>query len=238
MIVLQLSVGRCSVGSATAQSKPRRFSGARDATPLLRAFRETGDPAAREQVVELYLPLVRALARRYANRGERLEDLVQVGSVGLIHAVDRFDPDRGTFGAFAVPTICGEIKRHLRDRSSAVRLPRRLDDPRTEFARNPVSLSDRSDGRDVDGVMLVDGAYGACDDRILLAAAFRTLAKRERRILHLRFYAGLSQAEIARELGLSQIQVSRLIRTSLERLRGAIGETRSTTRSRQTSQSL
>jgi RNA polymerase sigma-B factor len=221
-------------------------------------------------VVELYLPLVRVLARRYANRGERLEDLVQVGSVGLIHAVDRFDPARGTqFGAFAIPTICGEIQKHLRDRSGAVRVPRRLAEltvrvrsPRerlaaclrraptvselaeetglaetevaealwTDLIRTPISLSAGSEERDLEGVVPPDGAYSASDDRLLLAAGFRALAKRERRILHLRFYAGLSQAEIARELGLSQIQVSRLIRTSLERMRSALGETDSTSR--------
>ncbi len=78
-------------------------------------------------MVELYLPLVRALARRFAHRGERLDDLVQVGSIGLIEAIDRFDPDRGAdFPSFAIPTITGEIKNHLRDRTAAVRVPRRL----------------------------------------------------------------------------------------------------------------
>ena len=266
------------MGSATTHSKTLRFSSAHDSARLLRAYRETGDLTARERVVELYLPLVRALARRYANRGERLEDLVQVGSLGLIQAIDRFDPDRGCdFGAFAMPTICGEIKKHLRDRSAAVRVPRRLVEltvrvrsPRerlsaclrrpptvselaretglaetevvealqTELARTPISLSARGESGDLDRAMLVEGAFGRSDDRLLLAAGFRTLAERERRILHLRFYAGLSQAEIARELGLSQIQVSRLIRASLERMRSALGESKPKATLRQTARGL
>ena len=96
------------------------------ATGLLRRYRETRDPAARERLIELHLPLVRALARRYANRGELLEDLVQVGAIGLIEAIDRFDPEKGSdFASFAVPTITGEIRNHLRDRTTVVRIPRR-----------------------------------------------------------------------------------------------------------------
>ena len=99
-------------------------------------------PDARERLVELYLPLVRALARRFAHRGERLDDLVQVGSIGLIDAIDRFDPERGAdFPSFAIPTITGEIKNHLRDRAAAVRVPRGLAErtlslqgPRTRLA--------------------------------------------------------------------------------------------------------
>src|SRR5262245_51799884 len=109
---------------------------------LARAYRGAGDAAARERLVELHLPLVRALARRYSHCGERLDDLVQVGSIGLIQAIDRFDPGRGnSFASFAVPTIVGEIKHHLRDRASTVRQPRRLSElnrslrqPRAELA--------------------------------------------------------------------------------------------------------
>jgi RNA polymerase sigma-B factor len=233
-----------------------------DPGALLRAYHRTGDAEARERLVQLYLPLVRALARRYANRGEAHEDLVQVGSIGLIQAIDRFDPERGSdFASFAIPTITGEIKNHLRDRSTAVRVPRRLAElswslrsPRerlatrlsrsptltelareagvreddvaealeTERARSPVPLPDGGSGP-VNGAIVVEGVFESCDDRLLLAACFRTLAERERRIMHLRFFAGLSQAEIAAEVGLSQIQVSRLIRSSLERMRGALG---------------
>lgn len=228
---------------------------------LLRLHRETGDVVARERLIELHLPLVRVLARRYAHHGERIEDLVQVGSIGLIEAIDRFDPKKGSdLASFAVPTIAGEIRNHLRDRTTVVRIPRRaaelstrlraarggltarlcraptlselaremgvceddaLDAIETENARSTLPLGDVSG--DEEATPVADDAFETCDDRLLLAAGFRTLDARQRRILHLRFYAGLSQAEIAREVGLSQIQVSRVIRTSLERMRGALG---------------
>jgi len=233
-----------------------------DSGALLRAYRRTGDPGARERLVELHLPLVRTIARRYANRGERLEDLVQVGSIGLIGAIDRFDPGRGDLASYAVPMIAGEIRHHLRDRAATVRVPRRLTEltstlrtPResltrrlsrpptvaelareagvrehdvveaieTERARIPVSLSSAEEGSgQPEATILVDGVFDSSDRRLLLAAGFRTLGARERRILHLRFFADLSQDEIAREMGLSQVQVSRLIRASLERMRAAL----------------
>src|SRR5215510_6594379 len=93
---------------------------------LQRAYHVDGNVGAREQLIEAYLPLARSLARRFAHRGERVEDLVQVASIGLIKAVDRFEPSRGVdFAAFAAPTIIGEIRRHLRDRSALIRVPRR-----------------------------------------------------------------------------------------------------------------
>jgi RNA polymerase sigma-B factor len=193
---------------------------------LLRRYAETGDPCAREMLIELHLPLVRALARRYANRGERLEDLVQVGSIGLIQAIDRFDPARGSdLVSFAVPTITGEIKRHLRDRSAIVRVPRSVGG----YAPPPLSLS-VAEGESVerDAALVVEGEFEMSEERLLLAAGFRTLAERERRILHLRFFAGLSQQEIASQIGISQIQVSRLIRNSLDRMRGTLGTRRAT----------
>lgn len=206
-----------------ASARDRAGEGARgadDRHALLRRFGETGDVEARERLVELHLPLVRALARRYAHRGERLEDLVQVGSIGLIHAVDRFDPARGgDLVSFAVPTITGEIRRHLRDRAAIVRAPRE----RGGGARAPVCLSLTE--RELDTDPGADVAFEASDERLLLAAGFRTLTERERRILHLRFFAGLSQREIASQIGLSQIQVSRVIRRALEHLRGALGAT-------------
>jgi RNA polymerase sigma-B factor len=233
-------------------------------TGLLRSYRETRNPAARERLIELHLPLVWALARRYAHRGERLEDLVQVGAIGLIEAIDRFDPGRGSdFASFAVPTITGEIRNHLRDRTTVVRIPRRagelnlrlraesnqlaarlsrpptldelaraagigendvLEAMKTDGARKPVPLQTWS-GMEVapDAAICVDGGLDSSDDRLLLAAGFRALDARQRRIVLLRFFAGLSQAEIAREVGISQIQVSRLIRASLERMRRALG---------------
>jgi RNA polymerase sigma-B factor len=236
--------------------------GRRASEALLRGYRQNGDLAARERLIELHLPLVRVLARRYAHRGERLEDLVQVGAIGLIEAIDRFDPAKGSdLASFAVPTITGEIKNHLRDRAALVRIPRRFgqlnmvlraerrdlaaqlsraptlselarhagireDEVReaiaTELVRTPVPLPPADEGAEPDPAVLVDDAFESADDRLLLAAGFRALDTRQRRILHLRFFAGMSQAEIGREVGLSQIQVSRLIRTSLDRLREAL----------------
>jgi RNA polymerase sigma-B factor len=188
---------------------------------LLRTYRETGDTSARAEVIERHLPLVRVLARRYAHRGERMEDLVQVGSIGLIDAVDRFDPTRGDFVSFAVPTISGQIKNHFRDRSKVVRIPRGV----AALSERPrvVPLSELNP--DGEPTTPAEDTFETCDDRLLLAAGFRTLDARQRRILHLRFYAGLSQSEIAGEVGLSQIQVSRVIRASLERMRRVLART-------------
>jgi RNA polymerase sigma-B factor len=239
-----------------------------DTDSLLRLYRETGDLVARQQLIERHLPLVRVLARRYAHRGERVEDLVQVGSIGLIQAIDRFDPEKGTdLASFAVPTIAGEIKNHLRDKATVVRIPRRTAALNARVRREEASLTarlrrsptlselaralemgedDAADAIEIERsrstlpltavatddapASVLDDAFETCDDRLLLAAGFRTLDARQRRILHLRFYAGLSQAEIAREVGLSQIQVSRVIRASLDRMRGALGRTGSANR--------
>ena len=255
--------GAIRTGRAWDRKLADRCSARDDPATLLRLYKSTGDSSARQQLIELHLPLVRALARRYAHCGEGLEDLVQVGSIGLIEAVDRFDPERGTdLASFAVPTITGEIKKHLRDRSTVVRIPRRLaelsallrvrrevlaarlsrpptvselaqelgvgeDDVveamETERVRVPLGLSTAgAEDRRLEAAIALDDALDSTEERLLLAAGFRTLAERERRILHLRFFGGLSQTEIAREVGLSQIQVSRLIRDSLERLRGAL----------------
>jgi RNA polymerase sigma-B factor len=205
-----------------ASPTPRSAEMRDDHLALLRAYRCHGDETARERLIELLLPLVQALAYRYANRGERLEDLVQVGSIGLIRAIDRFDPERGDdFASFAVPTITGEIRHHLRDRAAVVRIPRRhavLNASRTAVS---LSIPEEVDGR-LDRAMTITGTYDATEDRLLVVAGLRTLAARERRIMHLRFFAGLSQGEIAQEVGVSQVQVSRLIRASLERMRGAL----------------
>jgi RNA polymerase sigma-B factor len=245
--------------SACARNADRR----EESEILLSTYRRTADPAVRERLIELHLPLVRALARRYAHCGERQEDLVQVGSIGLIEAIDRFDPERGSdLASFAIPTITGAIRNHLRDRTTAVKIPRRLTELNlslrlrreslaarlarpptvrelardagvgeadvaeaigTERVRTVVPLSTGDGDEPLDGAIVVDDIFESCDDRLLLAAGFRTLDERQRRILHLRFFAELSQAEIGRELGLSQVQVSRLIRASLERMRGALG---------------
>jgi RNA polymerase sigma-B factor len=228
---------------------------------VLRAYRRTRDPLLRERLVREYLPLVRALARRYAGRGEPLDDLIQVGALGLLEAIDRFDPQRGeSLATFAVPTITGRIRNHLRDRSCAVRVPRRLAQLSREVKRSrdeiaarlgrPPTLAEltRDIGAPREELMEAleteqvlaplsftaaeaaraeqpsDDPFRSSDDRILLAAGFRVLDQRERRILHLRFFAGLSQSEVAVAVGLSQVQVSRLISASLARMRAALRE--------------
>ena len=237
--------------------------GAAYALELFRAYREQGDLSARERLVGRYLPLVRALARRHGHRGEQLEDLVQVGAIGLLNAIDRFDPDRGVdFAAFAVPTVVGELRRHSRDRTWPVRVPRRFQELRreldrpgeelarklarpptpselarevgapeddvlrafeTERVRTPVSLSSPSPGDQAE-LLTFELSAGEdpavqCEDRVLVASGLRRLDGRARRIVHLRFFEGLSQAQIAREVHLSQIHVSRLLRQALTTLR-------------------
>jgi RNA polymerase sigma-B factor len=232
---------------------------------LLYAYHRQGDLRARERLIQQYMPLVRSLARRHAGRGEQVEDLVQVGSIGLINAVDRFELDRGVdLSAYAIPSIVGEMKRHLRDRIWPIRIPRRLqelnaslgrsaaelalalDRPATvdEMAREagvgrdeavealaavrahqPVSLSDDANGSRPEGGLAaeVEDGYEVGEDRAVLAKGFRALDQRERRLLHLAFFKGMSQAQIAREVGISQIHVSRLTRRALEKLRAEIG---------------
>ena len=168
----------------------------------------------RRQRIEAHLPLVRALALRFARRGEPLDDLVQVGCIGLIHAVDRHDPDRGTFEAYAVPTITGEIQRHLRDRGSVLRVPPRVV---AEAGRPRLESLEDDDGPPADPIAAVDA-------RLTLAAALRTLPLHERRILVLWLYGERSQRSIAVEIGLSQVHVSRLLRRALERLRHDLDE--------------
>jgi RNA polymerase sigma-B factor len=123
---MHLEMSTVSEREMTIVAAERLTRSCNSSAELLRAYREEGDLSARERLIEAYIPLVVSIARPYANRGERLEDLVQVGSIGLIKAVDRFEPDREVqFAAFAIPNILGEIKRHLRDRCGAMRIPRR-----------------------------------------------------------------------------------------------------------------
>ena len=251
-------------GTAPPRSTVERPSAASvmSSRALLHAYHRQGDLGARDRLIEDYLPLVRRIARQHAGRGEPLEDLVQVGSIGLINAIDRFDLDRGVdLAAYAIPSIVGEIKRHLRDRVGPIRIPRRLQEvnaslnagaaglgaklqrPATvaELAREagvehelalealkaqrahePVSLSEDGNG---EGELKssAEGGYETGEDRALLARGFRALDQRERRLLHLAYFAGLSQARIAGEVGISQIHVSRLTRRALEKLRVEVG---------------
>jgi RNA polymerase sigma-B factor len=179
----------------------------------------------RTRLIEQHLPLVTTLARRFDHRGERLEDLVQVGAIGLIKAVDRFEPERGvTLGAFAAPTIAGEIKRHLRDRTWPLAVPRRLREsrPLSEFV-DPSVRAEEPTAAGTQAVIDAERARERGEDRALLTSALEALDGRKRHIVQLRFYSDLSQAEIAVTLGISQAQVSRLLQEALVALRGAIG---------------
>ena len=244
---------------------PRTGPAASDAS-LLRSYHETGDVRARQELIERHLPLVRRLAQRYARRGEAVEDLTQVGVVGLIKAIDRFDGGYGvSLATYAAPNILGEIKRHFRDRGWAMRVPRDIQElnvklhraidrltvklgrsPRVEelagetgatpeqvlealessSAYSAISLSERPPGSDdddgsnpLDAVGDDDPAYERSEDRLMLRTTLRHLPARERQILHLRFFEGLTQSEIADRVGVSQMHVSRLIRDSLGRMR-------------------
>jgi RNA polymerase sigma-B factor len=235
---------------------------------LLCRYHEDGDLAAREQLIERYLSLVRSLARRYAYRGEPLDDLVQIGCIGLIKAIDRFDVNRGVeLTTYATPNIIGEIKRHFRDKGWSVRVPRGLQELNVQLSRlveeltvqlgRSPTISDLSEasgaeeeevlealesGRAYTSLSLSGGGVGADDESLdpmetlgeeehryeiseewaVIAPGLRALDDRERKILHLRFFQGLTQSQIAQQVGISQMHVSRLIRRSLEKIRAEI----------------
>jgi RNA polymerase sigma-B factor len=179
---------------------------------------ERGDSANRHHVIEGYLPLVRRIARRFNGRGERLEDLVQVGAIGLIGAVDRCDPERAsTLTAYVAACVEGEIRRHLRDRSAVVRVPRRIqaDVVLATAAHNPVPLDE-----DLDQVL---GRSEHFDEsslaRAMVTSAARTLDARERHLVALRYFGDLSQSEIGGIVGLSQVHVSRLLHGAIAKMR-------------------
>ena len=237
---------------------------------LLRRYHEQGDLQAREQLIEQYMSLVRSLARRYSYRGEQLEDLVQIGAIGLIKAIDRFDLERGVeLTTYATPNIIGEIKRHFRDKGWSVRVPRGLQELNVQLSRlieqltvqlgrsptigelakasdsteeevlealesgraySSLSLSTgggQEDGEELDPLESLgseEPRYEVSEHLAMLAPGFRALDERERRILHLRFFEGLTQSQIAQQVGISQMHVSRLIRRSLEKIRAEIAE--------------
>lgn len=232
---------------------------------LLVRLRRDGDAAAREELITRYLPLVRSLARRFMSRGQPLEDLIQVGSIGLIKAIDRFDIERGVeLSTYATPTILGEIKRYFRDKGWAVKVPRALQDLNVrlnkviehmtvDLQRSPtiaelaaatevteeevvealesgrayssVSIFSGGSGEDEESLELLDclgreeQAYDIVEQRRLLAPAMERLDPRERLILHLRFFEGMTQTQVAARIGISQMHVSRLIRKSIDSLR-------------------
>jgi RNA polymerase sigma-B factor len=237
---------------------------------LLRRYHENGDLQAREKLIEQYMSLVRSLARRYSYRGEQLEDLVQIGAIGLIKAIDRFDLDRGVeLTTYATPNIIGEIKRHFRDKGWSVRVPRGLQELNVQLSRlveqltvqlsrsptipelakaagveeeevlealesgrayTSLSLSVGGGGGDDDDLDPLESLgteehqYEVSEDRAVLAPGFKALDERERMILQLRFFEGLTQSQIAQQVGISQMHVSRLIRRSLEKIRETIAE--------------
>ncbi len=235
-----------------------------DTAELFERWQDHGDQRAREILVDRFMPVARKLAWRYRGAREPIEDLVQVASVGLLNAIDRFDASRGTnFTSFAVPTIVGEIKRYFRDLGWSVHVPRSrqelalkvedaqrklmptigraptvqelaqyleldiedvLDAMEAAAAHHSTSLdAPREDGEDA-AATLAD-TLGSEDDRfelidlgVTIGAAARQLSERERQVLGLRFIEDRTQSEIAEEIGVSQMQVSRILRQAIARL--------------------
>lgn len=257
--------------SERAVRRPRSGKAAWDkerTRELFRLYKEKGDAEAREQLIVSHLNLVRFLASKFKNRGESLDDLIQVGTIGLIKAIDRFDPERGLeFTTYATPTIMGEIKRHFRDKGWSVRVPRRLqelsskvtqatDDLTTQLQRSPsveeiaerlgvsvdevleamesssayssVPLEGGGSGDDeespsvIDHYVTEDADLAASDDRMILEDAIADFSPREQDVIRMRFVDGLTQVEIAERLGVSQVQVSRLLRRTLRRVQDKI----------------
>jgi RNA polymerase sigma-B factor len=235
-----------------------------DTRYLFAMWRESGDPSYREALARLHLPLVEYLAKRFKDRGEPLEDLTQVGSVGLLKAIERFDLDRGVeFSTYATPTIVGELKRYFRDKGWAIRVPRRLQELSLRLNKIVAQLTqdlgraptveemakhagvceeevlealesgqaysttslDAPSGEEEDAPMRMD-RIGEEDLRLdnleyfaSLAPLIEQLPERERMILHLRFFGGKTQSQIAEHVGISQMHVSRLLARILTFLR-------------------
>jgi RNA polymerase sigma-B factor len=226
-------------------------------------YRRTGDRALRNELVEEHMRLAEFLARRFAHRGEAADDLRQVALVGLLKAVERFEPDRGLqFSSFATPTITGELKRYFRDRGWAVRVPRRVQELHLELDRTVNELSqqlgrpptpaeiaqragvleedvlesmeagslyrlasidagrsdDESSPSPAQRLGEIDPELTAVDDRVAVSEMLSVLPDREQKIVYLRFFEGMTQSEIAEEIGISQMHVSRLLVRSLETL--------------------
>jgi len=222
----------------------------------------------RDALVHLHLPLVEHCARRFRNRGEPYDDLLQVGTIGLLKSIDRFDPDRGVeFSTYATPTIIGEIKRYFRDKGWAIRVPRRLQEMRMmigaatselsqSLGRSPtpreiaerigvtvedvmeglessnaystLSLDAGGDGSDEGGPSMLDaiGEDDAALEHVEIRESIKPLIEqlpaREKQILLLRFFRGMTQSQIAAEIGVSQMHVSRLLNRTLEQLRESL----------------
>lgn len=232
---------------------------------LFKRYRLNADEDARDELITMYLNLVKYLASRFRNRGEPIDDLIQVGTIGLIKAIDRFDIERQVeFTTYATPTIVGELKRYFRDKGWAIKVPRRLQElsfkvnqsvdaltqklqrspsiqeiaefigvtseevleaMETSEAYNFVSLENDRGGDSGESFSILeyvgkeDLLMLAVDDRTTLQMAFKELSPQEQRVMYLRFFRGLTQTEIARQLEISQMQVSRLLRRTLKILR-------------------
>jgi RNA polymerase sigma-B factor len=235
---------------------------------LLDRWRRRGDEAARAELVHRFMPLVRSLARRYSYTSEPLDDLVQVGSVGLLHALARYDPHVGSsFRAYAIPTIIGELRRHFRDTAWSVHLPRSLKERAREvqaavthlsgaLGRSPTiaeiaervgatpeqvieamearlayrvesldAPADPGDDRDQwRRAGALDEGFETAEQAAVLSRALDALPERERALVRLRFEEDLSQSEIGRKLGISQMHVSRLLRRALARMEAITAE--------------
>jgi len=237
---------------------------------LFARYRADGDPAVVEELVVRFEPLVRSVARRYHARGEPLDDLVQVANVGLLKAIQRFDPGRGfAFTSYATPTMLGELKRYFRDSGWAVHVPRGVKERALELANATDKLSarlgrspsvaelaeelgvtqeqtldaleayhgrhaaplERPGDDDEDGSPSPAATIGAEDEGLdhaeymtVIARGVDALSDDDRRLLHLRFEEDLTQSEIAKRIGTSQMQVSRLLRAAIEKIRRVSGE--------------
>jgi RNA polymerase sigma-B factor len=229
--------------------------------PRFAEYRASGDRTIRNELVEDHRWLALHCARQFARKGEPLDDLVQVAMVGVVKAVDRFDPAFGTvFTTFAVPTITGELRRHFRDRTWSVHVPRRAKElyqsvsgvaeelsqtlmrsptvpeiaqrsgttveetlealeVRASYRGVPLAPPGDDDRPDAGGVGGEDVGYNAAEARLTVGQLLGTLGERDRIIVELRFLDGLTQSEIASRVGVSQVQVSRLLRAALDRMR-------------------
>lgn len=239
-----------------------------DFVALIEAYR-AGDEKALDELVERYMPLVRSLAGRYSGRGEPHEDLVQVGSIGLLLAIERFDTSREVqLTTYAVPTIVGEIQRHFRDRAWALHVPRRMKELSSKLNRvieaetaqrgraPTIAELARATGTEEDDVIEAlqtweaystlsltqplgsegredtmqdvvggdDEGFAEVEDSALVESGLDALEERERLIVELRFFEGLTQSEIAARVGISQMHVSRLLRKALQLMRGRLEE--------------
>jgi RNA polymerase sigma-B factor len=242
-----------------------------DERELLRRYAKDKSPVVREELAERFMPLARRLAARYAGGAEPFDDLVQVASMGMVKAIDRFDPERGTaFSTFAVPTILGELKRHFRDRGWSVHVPRdvqeRILKVERAWAELPARLgraptvSDIAERLDVTDEQVLEAMHASQGHHAISLDASSTFAdgeepaplgerigetdlsfetveygaaiqpvlenisERDRMVLHLRFVEDLTQSEIADRVGVSQMHVSRILRSILDQLRSAIPE--------------